>query len=686
MKHIISTLLLSFITVGLMAQLDRSTPPAAGPAPKINIGKYQKFELSNGLKVFVVENHKLPMVTYSLTYDLSPITEGDAAGYIELAGSLMRSGTTSLSKDEIDEQIDFIGGTLETYASGIYGHSLKKHSAKLLQVMSDVLLNPSFPESEVEKSIRQSETNLQAEKNEPSAIAGNLSRVLKFGKDDPYGELMTEESLKHITPELLKQYHDTYLRPNISYLVIVGDITLKEAKKQVKQYFGKWASQTVPIHKYVMPENTDVPRVAISNRDGANQSTIIVTHLVPITPGHPDEIKASVMNQVLGGGSFNARLFQNLREDKAYTYGAYSSLRSDKRIGTFSASAQVRTSVTDSALTEILYEMKRLQKDLVSDADLELVKNMMMGSFSRSLEDPQTIARFALNIEKYNLPKDYYETYLEKVAAVTKEDVLAMAKKYLKPEKSVIIAVGNANEIREKMKVFSPTGDAKEYDFYGNEVLPAREVTDMTATDIINKFVEAEGGREALKKVTDITTKATFTIQGMTIEIKTVQKAPAKLLVESKMGGNTMSKQLFDGENGWIISPRGNQKLSGNDLIELKDNAILFPELDYEKNGFTMEMSGIENIDGAEAYKIIRTSTSGKQTTLFFDTTTGLKIREVSNTAQGIVSTNIKEYQTVNDIKIPSEIEQIVGPQSFNITITDVEFNTDPSDELFVNQ
>jgi predicted Zn-dependent peptidase/outer membrane lipoprotein-sorting protein len=686
MKHIISTFLLCFITIGLFAQLDRSTPPTAGPAPKINIGKYQKFVLPNGLKVFVVEDHKLPMVTYSLNYDLSPIMEGDAAGYIELAGSLMRSGTTSLSKNEIDEQIDFIGGTLETYASGIYGHSLKRHSTNLLKIMSDVLLNPSFPESEVEKSIRQSETNLQAEKNEPSSITGNLSKVLKFGKDDPYGELMTEESLKNITPKLLKQYHDTYIRPNISYLVIIGDVSLKEAKKQVKQYFGKWTSKPVPTHNYATPKDADKPRVAIANREGANQSTILVTHLAPLTPGHPDEIKASVMNQVLGGGSFNARLFQNLREDKAYTYGAYSSLRTDKRMGRFTASAQVRTSVTDSAITEILYEMRRLQKDLVSDEDLELVKNMMMGSFSRSLEDPQTIARFALNIEKYNLPKNYYKTYLEKVEAVTKEDVLAMAKKYLKPDNAVIIAVGNAKEIKEKMKIFSPDADVKEYDFYGNEILPAREVTDITATDVINKFVEAEGGREALETITDMTTKAAFTVQGMTIDIKTVKKAPAKLLVESKMGGNLMAKQLFDGENGWIISPNGNQQVSGDDLAGMKDNAILFPELNYNKNGYTLEMSGIENINGVEAYKIILTSASGKETTLYFDTATGLKLREVSNTAQGIVSTTIKKYQTVNGIKTPLEVEQIVGPQNFDIEITDVEINTNPSDELFVNQ
>ncbi|GAO29306.1 insulinase-like:peptidase M16, C-terminal precursor [Geofilum rubicundum JCM 15548] len=332
-----------------MAQLDRSTPPEAGPAPQINIGEYEKFTLKNGLRVFVVEDHKLPMVAYNLTLDIDPVFEGEAAGYVSLAGDLMRSGTTNRNKAEIDESIDFIGATLNTHSKGIYGRSLKKHNATLLELMSDVLMNPTFPQEELEKSLKQMETGIQAEKNEPSAIANNIASVLRYGKDDPYGEVVSEENLANITTGHLKTYHQTYFRPNAAYLVIVGDISVKEAKKQAKKYFGDWEKAEVPGHTYSQWPTYEAPKVAIANRDGANQSTIMVTHTLPLTPGHPNAIKASVMNQILGGGSFNTRLFQNLREDKGYTYGAYSRLSTDKRIGYFSASAQVRTSVTDSA-------------------------------------------------------------------------------------------------------------------------------------------------------------------------------------------------------------------------------------------------------------------------------------------------------------------------------------------------
>ncbi len=470
MNRLFSLLIVVFCTTFLSAQLDRSVPPKAGPAPLINIGSYNKFKLSNGLKVFVVEDHTLPFVSYSLSLEIDPILEGNAAGYVTLAGSLMQAGTKDMTKAEIDEAIDFIGADLYTYSDGIYARSLKKHSETLLKVMSDVLQNPVFPQEELDKNILQIKSSLQADKSDASAIARNVSDVLRYGKNDPYGELVSEETIENVTVEHLQNYHRTYFRPNIAYLVIVGDIKLKEAKKQAKKYFGKWEKVAVPSHSYTLPPVNEGLKIALANRKGANQSAIRIGHYIDLTPGHPDAIKAALMNQLLGGGSFNARLFQNLREDKAYTYGAYSRLNSDKRLGYFEVSTEVRTSVTDSAIYEILYEMKRMQMDTVSEEELELTKNVMIGNFSRSLENSQTIAAFALNIERFNLPSDYYRTYLEKIAAVTSEDIREMANKYLKPDNAVVVAVGDIAKIKELLKRFFPDNEVLEYDFYGNVI------------------------------------------------------------------------------------------------------------------------------------------------------------------------------------------------------------------------
>lgn len=683
MNKFIYTLISIFLTTSLFGQLDRSIRPEAGPAPKINIGKSESFKLSNGLKVYVIEDHKLPVISYNLFLDINPILEGNKAGYTSLAGDLLKSGTKNRSKDEIDESIDFIGAYFSTSANGFYARSLKSHNEELLEIVSDVLFNPTFPQEELDKSIRQLETNFQANKNDPSVIASNVTKSLIYGKNDPYGEIGSEETIKNITRQDLIDYHNNYFKPNIGYLIIIGDITKKEAEKQAKRYFGKWKKGKLNQSNYETPKGFDSPQVVVANKDGGNQSTIRVAHNVDLKIGHPDAIKASVMNQILGGGSFNARLFQNLREDKAYTYGAYSRLNPDKRIGSFNAMAQVRSEVTDSALTEMLYEIREMRTNLVKDEELALVKNMMSGSFARSLEDPETVARFALNIERYNLPKDYYETYLEKLASVTKEDVLEMAQKYLKPENALILAVGNVDDIKESMKKLSSNGEVKEYNFYGNEVVKKDSKIAVSAEEVIAKYIDAVGGEEAINKIKTLVTKSSFSTQGMEIEIVIHQKESLKLLVETKMAGNTMAKQIFDGERGYVASPMGSQEIVGNDLIGLKASAVIFPELNYEKLGYTLKMRDIESVDGKDAYKIAITNPAGITSIHFFDVESGLRVKEINDSEQGSSIVTYKNYISIEEIKFPFEFEQSMGMQMLEMKVSEILINSEIDDSIF---
>jgi len=684
MKRIFSLLTFIFAVTALSAQIDRSVAPAPGPAPKINIGKPEKFTLSNGLKVFVVENKKIPAVSYSLTLELDPILEGNAAGYVTLAGNLMKTGTTTKTKAQIDEAVDFIGATLSPHSNGIYARSLKKHSDKLLEIMSDVLLNPVFPKDELDKAITQMKTSLQVEKDSPSSIADNVLKTLLFGQNDPYGELITEETLDNITVDALKKYHNTYFRPNVAYLVIVGDITVSEAKKQAEKHFDKqWKKQDVPKHVYDYPKDFTAPKVLIANKDGAVQSSIYVSHTVKLTPGHPDAIKVSVMNGLLGGGSFNAKLFRNLREDKGFTYGAYSTLNPDKRLGSFRASAEVRTSVTDSALHEILKEMHIMRNELVSADDIDLTKNMMTGSFSRSLEDPQTIARFALNIERYNLPADYYETYLEKLAAVTPQDVKEMSNKYLRPGQAVILAVGNVSAIREPMKVFSPAGEVTEYNFYGKEVISTGISANVTPKTVIQAYINAIGGEKALRDVRDMKTVSKMSVQGMEIEMVSLQKAPNKVKIEQKMMGNILSLQVFNGEKGKVKSMMGEQVLEGEQANELKEGADMFPELKMLENSNNLELVSVDDVDGKEAYKMNISKPNGTATVVYFDVKTGLKIKEITPTPQGAVSVSYEDYTDFDGVKIPVNRKMAVGPQTIDMKVIEVVINKGIVDSEF---
>jgi predicted Zn-dependent peptidase len=243
----------------------------------------------------------------------------------------------------------------------------------------------------------------------------------------------------------------------VSYLVIVGDISPEEAKTQAQKYFGTWAKGNVVGVKYKTPAEPSANQVAFVPVPGAVQSVIDVTYPIQLKPGTQEAITANVLNNILGGSGFQARLMQNLREDKAYTYGAYSSIDADEFVGSFSAGASVRNEVTDSSIVQFLYEMERMVNEPVADSTLSVVKNIMTGSFARSLERPQTIANFAYNIEKYGLPKDYYETYLQKLNAITAADVQALAKKIIRPKNCYITVVGN-KEIAEKLNVFAASG------------------------------------------------------------------------------------------------------------------------------------------------------------------------------------------------------------------------------------
>ncbi len=450
--------------------LDRSKAPQPGPAPKIQLGDYEEFTLPNGLQVIVVENHKLPRVSFQLSMDNDPLLEGDAAGYASMAGAMLTKGTKTRTKAELDEEIDFIGARLSSSDGGIFAASLTKHVPTLLELVSDVVLNPSFPQDELDKMKKQRLSALASSKDDPNDIARNVANVLRYGKDHPYGELVTEGSVEKITLDKCKEYYKTYFRPNVAYLAIVGDIDAEEAKKMVGKYFGAWEKSEVPTYSYKTPEAPSSRKMAFVDKPGAVQSVISVTYPVNLKPGTPEAIKSRVMNQVLGGGVFSGRLMQNLREDKAYTYGARSSLSTDKLIGRFSAGASVRNEVTDSSIVQFMHELNRMLDEDVAADHLQLVKNSMTGSFARSLERPETMARFALNSLRYKLPKDYYATYLEKLNAVTIADVREMARKYIKPDNAYILVVGNKDEVASKLGGFASSGKVDFYNADGDPI------------------------------------------------------------------------------------------------------------------------------------------------------------------------------------------------------------------------
>lgn len=686
MKRLNIILFVIILFVQSHAQVDRSKPPKPGPAPEIKIGEYQKFELPNGLRVFVVENHEFPVVSLSLTLNLTPILEGKDAGYIDFAGQLLRTGTRTRTKDQLDEEIDFIGAQLSTSATGVYASSLTEHLDRLVDLMSDVIINSDFKQVELDKIKKQTLSSLQAAKDDPGEIAGRIVQTLYFGKNHPYGEFETEETVNNITLDMCKEYYRDYFKPNVGYLAVVGDVTKDKIEPLIEKYFGDWKKGEVKKFNYPVPPLPSVDKVAIVDRPNSVQSTVRIGYPVDLKIGSPDERKASITNTILGGGVF--RLYENLREKHAFTYGAYSSLVPNEFAGRFTAYTDVKNRATDSAITQILFEMKRIRKEKVSEDELQKAKNYVSGTFAISLENPGTVARFATNIERYHLPKDYYKNYLKDIAAVTRDDVLEMANKYIHPENSYIIVVGKASEVADKLKQFNPEGEVDYYDVYGNKYNPELKniPAGLTAETVIDNYINAIGGKENILKIKDRTMKMSGTVQKIPINITIYQKEPDKLLQIINAGGMEQ-KVIVNGDSAVTISPMGKKEITGEMLEEMKIQANIYADLDYSKMGVKPVLSGMEKINGKDAYKVEMLMPDSTKYFEYYDPETWLKIRQVrtvsSPMGQVEQTTDLSDYKEVEGLKYPFKIEQSMGPQKIEITVSDIKINQNLDNKLF---
>lgn len=481
---------LFIVPVALFAQVDRTKAPKPGPAPDIKIGKPDTFRLANGLKVFVVRNTKLPRVSATLTIDREAIIEGNKAGLTGMAGQLLRRGTTKMKKAELDEAIDFLGANISTSATSVSGSSLTNNFSKVVALMADIALRPALDSNELAKIRTQTLSGLAQAKDDPNTIAENVSNKLMYGINHPYGEIETEATVKNVTVADIKKYFTTYWKPNIAYLIFVGDITTEEAKKLATNNFGAWQKGIVSKPVYKTPVQPAKTFIALVDRPASVQSVISIVAPIQLKPGAPDEIPSRVTANLLGGGS-SARLYKSLREKYGFTYGAYASISSDKLVGNFTANAAVRNEKTDSAIGQFLYEFKQIRDEVAAKDEVELIKNEVNGSFARSLENPGTIASFALNVARYNLPSDYYQNYLKNLATVDAAKVKAIADKYIPANNLTIVIVGNAKEIAKGLGKY---GEIKYYDVEGNPVkAPTEKKVDasVTAESIISKAIAA---------------------------------------------------------------------------------------------------------------------------------------------------------------------------------------------------
>ena len=683
-RRIILLISVLIISINVNAQLDRSVQPKGGPTPKIKLDKPQEFKLKNGIKVLVVENHKLPRVSYSLRIDNNPIIEGDKTGVTSLLGSILGNGTTTIPKDEFNEEIDFLGASLNIGFSGGFASTLSKNNERVVELMTDAIINPLLSEEEFNKEKEKLIEALKADKKSLDAIANRVGSALSYGKNHAYGEFVTEETLNNITFADVLQYHKRYFKPNNSYLVVIGDVNYKEIKSLISEKFGAWKkgkSYSDPIPE--LTPNVNLTEINFIDLPTATQSSISVTNNVNLKMNDKDYHAALITNNILGGGG-EGYLFKNLREDKGYTYGAYSNLGSSRYgVSRFTAGAKVRNVVADSAVVEIIKEITRIKTENV---DAELLKNAKakyVGNFIRRLESPQTIANYALNIKLNDLPKDFYETYLEKINAVSAADVKRVANKYFNyPNGTRIIVVGKGSEVADNLTE-NVGWPVTYFDHYANSIAKPvfnKAIPDgLTASEVMNNYINSIGGRTLLESVNTLVSKAEVTIPGapfrpqMTMKQMAPNKSSSKMEVNMNGQKMTLMKSSFDGETGYTEGQGQRKAMDEKQIDRAKAVKGIFEELYYSED--EIELISINSIDFKDAYKV-KIIEGEKISYRYYGVDSGLLLSvEEQDDNNNIVSTNYSDYRDVNGIKFPFSTE--IPSQKLELNITEILINED---------
>ena len=682
MKNNIITLIAIFlVSIGAQAQLDRSVQPKPGPAPKIQLGKPQTFNLKNGLKVMVVENHKLPRVSASLSLDNGPIFEGEKAGVMSLVSSLLGNGSKNISKDDFNEKVDYLGARISFGSQSANMSSLSKYFPTVLSLMADAAKNPVFTQEEFDKETAKLLEGLKSGENSVAAIANRVQGVLTYGKNHPYGEFETEATVKNVSLEDVQQFYATYFAPNNAYLVIIGDVNFKEVKKLVKKQFGNWKKGTIP--SYTMPTVSNVAKTEINfiNMPNAVQSDVSVISTTNLTMNNPDYFAVLLANQILGG-DFDSYLNMNLREKHGYTYGARSRLSANRHtVAKFKAGTTVRNTVTDSTVVEIIKEINNLRTKEVTAEKLKAVKSGYVGKFVMALERPSTLARYALNIETNKLPADFYKNYLANINKVTVADIKHVAQKYFTTDQARIVITGKAIDVLPNLEKVGYT--INYFDKQGNSTDKPEMTKPIPAgiskETVINSYFNAIGGLDKVAAITSTMTVYETEMNGAKVSV-TEKRTATHFLASTAMNGATMMKVTAH-EGGVFMNGQAMPSAMADELKVL-GTFVEFALLNNEKS----TLSAIEIIDGKEAY-VIKTTGEVVNTSIYYDTKTGLKLKEVQAISMGGRIQNqeatFSDYKEFNGIKFATKKTGSMGPQKMSFTLSDAKINAGVSDADF---
>tara|TARA_B100000902_G_C27317679_1_gene922374 strand:- start:843 stop:2987 length:2145 start_codon:yes stop_codon:yes gene_type:complete len=699
-KKLILTLIVLISNMS-SAQIDRSLPDA-GPAPEIKFRSPITKKLNNNLTLMIVVDNKLPKASATLIIDNPPILSKDKSGIRSLLSSSLGKGNKYQSKDEFIEEKDFMGSSINYNSSGGSLSSLSRYFERTLTMFAQGAFYPEFNEEEFDKEKTKLIESLKVNEKNASTIARRVEDIIAFGTNHPRSEYTTQESVSKIELNDVSNFYKTYFKPNNAYLVIIGDVDVDRTIQFTEDLFGGWENSKSldnlfgknSVNSFDEPEISD--KITIHVVDVPNSANVEVTFQNVISRTLKDDsyFSANIANRVLGARP-ESRLESVIREDKGFAYYARSILPSSSETKTkFQARTTVRDEVVDSAVVEIYNQLKKMSNIPITDEELENAKSGYFGSFAMSMENPVTIANQALNIRTENLPENFYSTFLENINKVSKEEIINSSKEFVLADNSQIIITGKVGNIINNIENIYIKGNKIPvfyHDEYGNITdKPDYSVdSSITAESIINRYINSIGGKDSLEDVQSIELNgsADLNMQGQSfiLEFYSLKNNQNQSLSTVSAGGMQVQKSVFNRDQGYNVVNGQKVILSEDELEKALTDSELFSELSYDYE--IVELVGSSTIDDQKVYEI----KISDNTTEYYSIETGLKVKEVETQLidgnQIIIETTIKEYQEVNGVLIPSEINQVTPalpiPGGITIKFNTIELNVESTDSDF---
>jgi len=487
------SLLVAVVLLAITVPVLTQTPQAAGQEKSVPVSKVERknrapvskeilrvklpkpveVKLDNGATVLILEDHRFPTVTALVEIaGAGPLDEpANSPGLASITAQMLREGSKNRTSKQIAEEVDRLGATVNANsgfgsdAATLVAQGLSDNLDEWFALATDILLNPSFPADEFNKLRQRLKVQLRQQRSSPAFLANERFNRAVFGDHPAAIVAATPESLDALTPELLAKWHSERYVPQNTIIGIAGDVNATQLIPKLKTWLAGWQKTDLKETLPPNPTPASAKKIYLVNRPNSVQTTIAIGNLA-LDRRDPDYIPMVIMNRILGGGP-SARLFLNLREEKGYTYGVYSNFTAVKYPGPWRVGGDVRTEVTEGAMTEFFKELRRISTEKAPEAELDEAKRSVVANFALSLEQPTQLLNYAITRKTYGLPDDYWDTYAAKVMAITSDDVLRVAGKYINLDSVQVVAVGDASKIKSVLEQFGPV---EVYDMSGKLV------------------------------------------------------------------------------------------------------------------------------------------------------------------------------------------------------------------------